>query len=347
MAECDNHVQKKLIGLLGPENILSGEELIIVKPASAEETASVLQLAHRENLGVGHYLTRPPAHPDRKIRVLLSLERMDRIRFYDRENSCLLADPAVPVSRIAGLAAAAGRYFPGEACPHIKGTVGESIAECFQSGRPEFACAAACLCGLEMVLPDGEIVTSGGEYLKDVSNYDLTYILSGYPENRAVVTGVYLRLLSPAPAERFLLAPFAGLEDFLAVLPSLSGCGSHLQGFTGVAWSTSGAGKLSALFPELKETGAYVLLIFKGDPDGLEPALREAAELCNPRTAGELLVASTPHQQESLSTAFHTLLEDLRNEDPSQIILGGPDEWSDLKLSPGIKALVWRKDTAR
>lgn len=185
----------RLSKILGEENIVIKDNLIVARPSSTEETSSVLRLAHRANIETVPWPTRPESQPGPEVRLFLSLDRMNDLLRLDRESFCLKAGPAVPVRVVAELAGRAGLRFPGEECPHLKDTIGESIAECFKDGQPDFACLAACLCGLEMVLPDGEIITSGGACLTDLGNYSLAYLLSGYPANRAVLTGIFLKML--------------------------------------------------------------------------------------------------------------------------------------------------------
>jgi glycolate oxidase len=67
--------------------------------------------------------------------------------------------------------------------------------------------------GLQAVLPNGEIVNTGGKTVKNVVGYDLTQLLVGSEGTLAIVTKIILRLIPKPPASATLRATFASVAD--------------------------------------------------------------------------------------------------------------------------------------
>ncbi|MEW6424632.1 MAG: FAD-binding protein [Bacillota bacterium] len=187
---------KKLAEKIGPEKIFAAEGQIIAKPASVTEVVEVIKTAREEDVpfAPGRYTVGPAHPPAAEPELIISLENMGNIHQADLPESCLLAEPAALRRAVAETAAARGFYFPGEKCPHQLPTVGESAAACYLNGDPHFLCSDTCLCGLELVSFDGEIVTAGGPCVVELDSYSLTYVLGGQSKGPAVITGIYLKL---------------------------------------------------------------------------------------------------------------------------------------------------------
>ena len=78
--------------------------------------------------------------------------------------------------------------------------------------------------GLEVVLPNGEIMTLGGKCVKDVTGYDLIHLIVGSEGTLGVVTKIWLKLL-PLPKYRAdLLVPFATMQEAIEVVPKVMTC---------------------------------------------------------------------------------------------------------------------------
>ncbi|NED54561.1 FAD-binding oxidoreductase, partial [Micromonospora aurantiaca] len=66
--------------------------------------------------------------------------------------------------------------------------------------------------GLEAVLPTGEVIRTGGRYVKTSTGYDLTQLIVGSEGTLALVTEVTLRLRPRLPHRAGVLAPFPDTE---------------------------------------------------------------------------------------------------------------------------------------
>ena len=312
---------KRLAGLLGPENISEADGKIIVRPVSVREAAGVIDLAGGTGVSVepANYTLGPTVSTGRGVKIILSLERMNKIRRFDRQSLCLTVEPAVAAGEILKIAAENGLFFPGEDCLHGRATVGENVADCFSEGVPDFKCQSACIDGLEMLLLDGGTVTIDASCVRGGDNYSLSYLVSGYRESPAVITALHLKMLPARTGEYFLVAAFKQFDDAVKSLPALAARRDRLKKaiIVGAAFASRSTDYLKNLFPGMEDHGAYALFALADTPSGLEPAFREIAAACPGLNDGEVFVAGATSEREMLSAVFDSFLTDLTDMDLS------------------------------
>jgi len=230
---CSPDIPAELVRLLGPEAVLTAEEDLLVyafdgtaalhqRPGCvvfARTTADVqvvLQLAHRTGTPVvtrgsgtglsGGSLPVPGC-------IVLCTTRMDRILEVDAANLTLLAEPGATTLRIAEAAAAAGLFYPPDPGSMKISTIGGNVAENSGGLRGlKYGITRNYVMGLEVVLPDGEVLFTGNKCVKDVAGYSLKDLFIGSEGALGVITRVLLRLIPPPAAKRTLLATFDAMD---------------------------------------------------------------------------------------------------------------------------------------
>jgi glycolate oxidase len=189
----------------------------VVLPRTTEEVRAVLSLANRSRIPVvtrgsgtglsGGSLPVPDC-------IVLCLVRMDRILELDRANLTLLAEAGVTTLKVADAAAEAGLFYPPDPGSMKISTLGGNIAENSGGLRGlKYGVTRNYVMGLEVVLPDGEVLWTGNKCVKDVAGYSLKDLFIGSEGTLGVVTKVLLRLIPPPAARRTLLASFAQIEQ--------------------------------------------------------------------------------------------------------------------------------------
>ena len=237
--------------VVGPEHVLSGEAissdyghdeclttapvlpLAVVRPASTAEVSGILRLARAERLpvvargsGTGLSGAAVPT-PDA---VVVSFERMDAIVELDTDNSVAVVQPGCTLQRLDEASAEVGLVypvFPGESSASVGGNVATNAGG---MRAVKYGVTRQQVLGLELVLAGGEVVRSGGKFVKSSTGYDLTQLVVGSEGTLALVTEATLRLY-PRPAhEATLLAPFASLDEVSRAVPPLvrSGIGPRV-----------------------------------------------------------------------------------------------------------------------
>jgi glycolate oxidase len=146
--------------------------------------------------------------------VALSVERMSSILEIDTENLVAVAEAGVVTQTLHEAVEALGLYYPPDPASKGSCTIGGNVAE--NAGGPhaaKYGVTGKWVMGLEAVLADGSILTTGGKCRKDVAGYDLTSLLVGSEGTLALVTKAWLRLIPKPAVVATILAPFPELTD--------------------------------------------------------------------------------------------------------------------------------------
>lgn len=226
-------VVNELCAIVGPSHVLtSPADLIcysadatwrrakphaVVLPESTEQVAAIMRLANRERIpvtprGAGTGLTggAVPLHGG----IVLSLTRMNRLLEIDRRNLLAVVEPGVITAELARAAEAQGLFYPPDPASHKVSTIGGNLAN--NAGGPrcfKYGVTRDYVLGLEVVLPTGEVLRTGGKTVKNVTGYDLTRLMVGSEGTLGVITQATLRLIPQPETKQTLLAVFPKLDD--------------------------------------------------------------------------------------------------------------------------------------
>ncbi len=183
-----------------PRARFRGQAGVVVAPGSVEEVSRVIRIAADKRVGVVPYgggtgLVGGQIHTDGPAPIVLSLERMNRIRKIHSEENVLIAEAGVTIEMIQQAATDAGRLFPLSYASKGTAQIGGGLA--VNSGGLNvlrFGTARDQCLGLEAVLPDGSIWHGLKRLRKDNTGYDLRNLLIGSEGTLGVITAAALRL---------------------------------------------------------------------------------------------------------------------------------------------------------
>jgi glycolate oxidase len=157
--------------------------------------------------------------------------------------------------------------------------------------------------GLEVVLPTGEVIRTGGRLWKDVAGYDLTRLLTGSEGTLGVITEVTLALL-PMPATASTgVAYFSALADAGRAVTAILAHGVVPATLEFLDRTCIGAVEDYAQLGLRTDAGALLLFGDDGEPDAVERNLTRMGELCADEGALEVTVAKEVAQSEALLAA--------------------------------------------
>lgn len=188
----------------------------VVAPRSTEDVRTVLRLcnAHRvpivprgsaTNLAGG---TTPLAGG-----VIMDFRHMDRIIEIDEKNLTVTLEPGCITARLAEAVEAKGLFYPPDPSSMKISTIGGNISENSGGLRGlKYGVTADYVLALEAVLPNGEVLHTGGKLAKDVAGYDLTRLLVGSEGTLAVITQATLKLIPLPETKQTMLAFFEDLD---------------------------------------------------------------------------------------------------------------------------------------
>jgi len=188
----------------------------VVHPADAGEVSEILKLANRERFpvfprGAGSGFT--GGSLPKGGGVVLVTTRMNRILRIDTENLIAEVEPGLVTEEFQKAVEKLGLFYPPDPASLKFSTLGGNVAE--NAGGPravKYGCTKDFVMGLEVVLPDGRIIRTGGETYKGVVGYDLTKLVCGSEGTLGVVTKIILKLLPYPEAKKTMLAIFDSID---------------------------------------------------------------------------------------------------------------------------------------
>ena len=183
-----------------------GQAGVVVAPASAEEVAAAIRLAGAARVGVIPYgggtgLVGAQVMPEGPLPMILSLERMNKIRALYPEENVIVAEAGCILEDLHKAAEAADRLFPLTIAAKGTARIGGNLAtnaggvNVLRYGNARDLCL-----GLEAVLPDGAIWHGLTRLRKDNTGYDLRNLLVGSEGTLGVITAAALKL-APRPTD--------------------------------------------------------------------------------------------------------------------------------------------------
>jgi glycolate oxidase len=221
----------KLVQILGKRHILTdtrdlrafshdatNQDFIpdaVAFPKDADQISKILRLANEElfpviprGAGSGMSGGAVAVHGG----LVLSTEKMNRILLIDEENLLAKVEPGVVTARLQEEVEKCGLFYPPDPASLDVSTIGGNVAECAGGPRAvKYGVTRDYVMGLKVVLPTGEIVTTGVETAKGVVGYDLTRLIVGSEGTLAVIVEIIVRLLPKPEMKRTMLIRFSDI----------------------------------------------------------------------------------------------------------------------------------------
>lgn len=220
--------------IVGPQNVLTKQEDLV--PYSFDGTAAMLQMpgcvafvettahivallkyANAKKLPVvtrgsgtglsGGSLPSPDC-------IVMCTVRMDKIIEVDEANLTMLVEPGITTVKVAEAAEKVGLFYPPDPGSMRISTIGGNVAENSGGLRGlKYGVTRNYVMGLEVVLPDGEVLWTGNKCVKDVAGYSLKDLFIGSEGTLGVITKVLLRLIPKPQAKKTMIATFSRMDQ--------------------------------------------------------------------------------------------------------------------------------------
>ncbi len=190
---------------------------IVLKPSSTQAISSILAYCHQNNICVTPMGARTGLSGGALAihgGVGLSMEKLNRILSIDEKNHQVITEPGVITEVLQNAVKEKGLFYPPD--PASKGScfIGGNISE--NSGGPKavkYGVTKDYVLNLEVVLPNGEIIWTGANVLKNATGYNLTQLIVGSEGTLAVVTKIVLKLIPHPTNNLLMLVPFFSAEQ--------------------------------------------------------------------------------------------------------------------------------------
>ncbi len=186
--------------LTEPRDLIRGRAALVLRPDSTEAISAIVRHCAGARIGIipwggGTGLVGGQVAPGGALPVVLSLERMNRIRATIPDENALIAEAGVILQDIQAAAAEAGRLFPLSLAAQGSCRIGGNLStnaggvQVLRYGNARDLCL-----GVEAVLPDGSILHGLKTLRKDNTGYDLRHLLIGAEGTLGIITAAALKL---------------------------------------------------------------------------------------------------------------------------------------------------------
>jgi glycolate oxidase len=281
---------------------------VIVKPRQASEIAQLLKVCNEHLIpvtprGAGTGLT-GGALPHLGG-LVISMERFNTILEIDERNLQVTTEPGVITEMLQDAVKEKGLFYPPD--PASKGScfIGGNISE--NSGGPKavkYGVVKDYVLNLEVVLPNGEIIWTGSNVLKNATGYNITQLIVGSEGTLGIVTKIVLRLIPHPKFDLLMLAPFNSLEKASEAVSAIFRAGitpSAMELMEIDAITLASKILDSTAIPLTENLAAHLIIEVDGNNmDVLMSEMEAISEVLSQFEAGELFFADDAQQKNEL-----------------------------------------------
>ena len=185
---------------------------VVIQPKNAEEISKILKIANQNKIPV------TPIGGQTGLSggalcvfggIGLSLKRLNKIIEIDEKNLQVITEPGVITQTVRQAVAEKNLFYPVDPSSMGSCFIGGNIAENSGGARAlKYGVTKDYVLNLEVVLPNGEIIWTGANTLKNSTGYNLTQLIVGSEGTLGIVTKIVLKLLPKVSHNILMLVPF-------------------------------------------------------------------------------------------------------------------------------------------
>jgi glycolate oxidase len=292
---------------------------IVVKPKTSTQVSEIMRLANSERIPVtprggatGLCGGCVPIHGG----IVLSLENMNKIIEVDQENQMAVVEAGVTLMDFYKAIEEAGLSFPphpGEESAMIGGLIATNAGG---SRAVKYGVIRNYVRGLEVVLPQGEIIHLGGKLMKSSTGYNLLQLLIGSEGTLGIITRATIQLLPPFQVTRSLIIPYLDLEQAIETVPLL--IRKKILPMA-VEFIEKEVIEITEEYLKKKwpcsEGKTYLLIILDASSEEEMDRLSQiVAEVCLEKGALDVFIADTPKKQEHVLEIRSKIYEAIKSQ---------------------------------
>ncbi|MCL5237479.1 MAG: FAD-binding protein [Nitrospirae bacterium] len=296
--------------------------MAVAWPRKTDEVARIIKHAYENNLGIisrGAGTGMAGASVPRGRGIVLSFEKMKKILDVDTRNMTVVVEPGVINGRLQKELEYLGFFYPPDPASLNTCTIGGNVAT--NAGGPralKYGVTRDYVMGIEAVIPDGAVISTGGKTHKRVVGYDLKGLLVGSEGTLAAITKIRLKML-PLPEDIItLLVLFSDLEaSGTAVAKIIS---SKVIPRTMELLDRSSIEAIENYKPTglPADVDALLLIELDGYPATIKKEAERVVDICN-TLRGEVIVAEDTMARERLWEARRSISPALYHLKPTKI----------------------------
>ena len=190
---------------------------VVVKPATVEEVSAIMKLANEHKIPVTPIGARTGLSGGALSihgGIGLSMERFNKILTIDEQNLQVIVEPGVITQVLREAVATKNLFYPVDPSSMGSCWIGGNIAENSGGARAvKYGVTKDYVLNLQVVLPNGEVIWTGANTLKNSTGYNLTQLMVGSEGTLGVITKIVLKLIPKVNHNVLMLIPFYKAEQ--------------------------------------------------------------------------------------------------------------------------------------
>ncbi len=274
----------------------------VVFPKDTEEVSKIVRYCCQNNLpflarGAGTGLSGGAIPLNNE--VIISLVRMKRLLEVDLENRRAVVEPGFVNIQLTNSISDRGYYYAPDPSSQYTCTIGGNVAENAGGAHClKYGVTTNHILGLEVVLPNGEIIGIGQNGIPDFPGYDFLGLLTGSEGTLGIVTKITVRLLKNPEAKKTVLAYFNKIEEGSQAVSDIISSGI-VPAALEMMDKTAIEGVEAAAFPvgHPKDIEAVLLIEVDGIAAGLDDQINLILDVCRRRNVREIRVAKDDEER--------------------------------------------------
>jgi glycolate oxidase len=312
-----NVLIKDLVSILGPgavlyryEDVLAyecdgytitkGLPRAVVFPSSTEHVSAVVKLLHSKGIpfiprGAGTGLSGGAIAVGGE--VIISLVRMNKLLEVDVANRKAVVQPGFVNLKLTNSIAGKGYYYAPDPSSQQACTIGGNVAENAGGAHClKYGVTTNHVLGLELVLPDGEIVNIGG--VNDMPGYDLVGILTGSEGTMGITTKITVRVLKKPEGVKTVLALFDEVDGASRTVSDIIAAGifpAALEMMDRIAIEGVESGTYPVGYPN--DLAAVLIAEVDGIKEGLDEQINQIIAVCKKHNVREVRAAASDRER--------------------------------------------------
>ncbi|WP_088052661.1 FAD-linked oxidase C-terminal domain-containing protein [Virgibacillus dakarensis] len=225
--------------------------------------------------------------------VIISLVRMKRMLHLDLENRKAVVEPGYINLKLTQSISDKGYYYAPDPSSQYACTIGGNVAE--NSGGAhclKYGVTTNHILGLEIVLPNGEIMEIGADGIPDQPGYDLLGLLTGSEGTLGIVTKITVKILKNPQGKKTVLAYYDDITDASQAVSDIISAGiipAALEMMDAIAIEGVEAAAYPVGHPQ--DIAAFLLIEVDGIAAGIDDQIDEILTVCKRNNVREVKVA--------------------------------------------------------
>lgn len=296
----------------------------VVVPQSVDQISDLLRLANEERFAVvprgsGSGLSGGSIPVEDSVVIVMT--HWNKILEIDQENLTAWVQPGVITGQLHTAVEALGLFYPPDPGSSAICTIGGNVAENAGGLRGlKYGVTKNYVMGMEVVLPSGEVVHTGGKSVKDVAGYSLKDFLIGSEGTLGIFAKILLKLIPKPETSQTMLAYFDSTTKAAETVSAIIAAHIIPATLEFLDRTTVNAVESYAHIGLPTEIESILLIEVDGRPSIVQEDAARIIEICKSHGAQDLKIARDQEEGLRLKTARRVAFSALARVRPTTIL---------------------------